>query len=313
MIKQINVLAAMAVVCLVLTRAEAMTEKQKAKEWEAMGSGLYIHYGLTTFADLSHPRGELIEPSEFRIKKVDVERWAKVAKDAGAGYALLTVKHEYGFCLWDSKDYKYDIGNSPAKDLDIIGDYIEACKSEGIKPGIHYSVCDLYNEGQYRKFKGAISGGYFTRIKQQTEELHKKYPDIAIHRFDVAGRFSPEQRGDLYALIKELSPDCIVNICRYPKKTDEEYVFFMPSPGLPADAFEPKVADVTILRPWFWTPNYVVTPAEELFRRYQAAQESKASFVVNVGPDRYGRIPTDQLEELKSLAKMIAADEKKKR
>ena len=85
----------------------------------------------------------------FAPTSLNVKTWAHAAKEAGMTFAVLTAKHESGFCLWDSQGYDYDIAHSPFKG-DIIGDFIAACKAEGILPGVHYSIPDAYNEGAVR-------------------------------------------------------------------------------------------------------------------------------------------------------------------
>ena len=109
--------------------------------------GLYIHYGIASFAQAGE-QGQ-IPVERFNPAALDVKAWAHAAKQAGATFAVLTAKHESGFCLWDSADYDYDVGSSPFKG-DIIGDFIAACNAEGILPGVHYSIPDAYNEGAVR-------------------------------------------------------------------------------------------------------------------------------------------------------------------
>jgi hypothetical protein len=75
--------------------------------------GLYIHYGMDTFRHAGE-KGRL--PVErFAPASVNATAWAQAAKEAGMTFAVLTAKHETGFCLWDSKDYDYDIAHSPFK------------------------------------------------------------------------------------------------------------------------------------------------------------------------------------------------------
>ena len=79
--------------------------------------GMFIHWGLYSIP----ARGEWIRSTEkmsiedyeqyfeeFNPECYEPRGWAKLAKEAGMKYAVLTAKHHDGFCLFDTKltDYK---------------------------------------------------------------------------------------------------------------------------------------------------------------------------------------------------------------
>ena len=138
--------------------------------------GLYIHFGMDTFRQAGEK--EPLPVERFAPASVNVKAWAHAAKEAGMTFAILTAKHESGFCLWDSKDYDYDIAHSPFKG-DIISDFIAACKAEGILPGLHYSIYDTHNAGANSQ-QGGVSPAYFNVIKQHLTELNTRYAEIRI-------------------------------------------------------------------------------------------------------------------------------------
>ena len=74
--------------------------------------GLFIHFGLFSAA----ARHEWVMKLEqigkegyrkyfdnFNPDLFDAGKWAKMAKEAGFKYAVLTVKHHEGFALWDTQ------------------------------------------------------------------------------------------------------------------------------------------------------------------------------------------------------------------
>ena len=252
------------------------TAASNAKLTEA-GSGaygLYIHFGSATFANPGE-KGT-IPASRFAPAAPNVQSWAHAAKQAGMTFAVLTAKHESGFCLWDSQDYTYDVGSSPFTG-DLIGDFIAACKAEGVAPGVHYSIPDEFNEGAVR-YNGAVSPTYFELIKKQVTELHTLYPDLRMHIFDVSERLSQEQFDELRGIVKQLNPQCIV--------------------WGTASGQSPNHESDTVISTWMWTPNARLNKAQSLSQHHQRSQAAKKAFVLNVGPDRAGEIPKDQLAVL---------------
>jgi hypothetical protein len=246
--------------------------------------GLYIHFGMDTFRHAGE-KGQL--PVErFAPPGVNVKAWARVAKEAGMTFAVLTAKHDgTGFCMWDSKDCAYDIAHSPYKG-DILADYIAACKAEHLVPGFHYSIPDAYNEGS-PKFKGAVMPPYFNIIKQHITELNTKYPDLRILILDVSTRLSPAQFDELSQIVERLNPPCAV----------------WASDGVSG----PHHSDGTVIPSWMWSANAKLNPAQKLLNAYQQAQAAGKAFVLNVGPDPSGNIPEDQIAVLKQLKDLIAS------
>ncbi len=115
--------------------------------------GMFIHFGLYSLP----ARHEWIKTMEkipdskydvyfkhFNPDLFDAKDWAKKAKAAGMKYAILTTKHHEGFCLFDSKYTDYCVTNTPFK-RDIVKEYVEAFRSEGLKVGLYYSVIDWHH------------------------------------------------------------------------------------------------------------------------------------------------------------------------
>jgi alpha-L-fucosidase len=259
----------------------AMASQAELTEAGNGAYGLYIHYGITTFANPGE-KGT-IPAARFAPASLDVPSWAHAAKQAGMTFAVLTAKHESGFGLWHSQDYGYDTGGSPFKG-DIIADFITACKAEGIAPGVHYSIPDEFNEGAIR-YRGAVSPAYFDIIKKHVAELHTLYPDLRVQIFDMSERLSQAQFDELRQLVKRLNPQCIV--------------------WGTVKGQAPNHDSDTVIASWMWSPDARLNQAQSLFGHYQQSQKAKKAFVLNVAPDRSGRIPDDQLAVLAQVKKLI--------
>jgi alpha-L-fucosidase len=256
----------------------------RAAEAPALQYGLYIHFGMDTFRHAGE-KGQL--PVErFAPTGINVNGWAHAAKQAGMTFAVLTAKHESGFCLWESKDYDYDSAHSAYKG-DVLGDFVKACKAEGIVPGVHYSTSDAHNEGAVRN-SGVVPPPYFNVIKQHFTELNSKYPEIGVLILDGSTRLSPAQLEELRQLVKRLNPQCAF--------------WKVGKDGLSGT----NHVSATVIRSWMWAPAPKLNTAQQLFSSYQRCLAAGKAFVLNVGPDTSGNIPGDQIAVLTQLKSMIA-------
>jgi serine/threonine protein kinase len=254
-------------------------------DFTSLKYGLYIHFDISTFAGYIGAKDLGKVPAErFAPSALDVRGWARTAKEAGMTFAVLTAKHEAGFCLWPAKDYDYSVASSPVK-TDIVADFIAACKDEGIVPGVHYSIPDAHNEGAVR-FNGPVGQVYFNLIKKHITDLHSRHPELGLQVFDGGTRFSPDQFKELCQIIKRFNPQCVI------MGTDDH-------------EFGPAYDCATVNEGWLWSPNARILPANQLYNKYAACRAQSQSFLLNVGPDTAGRIPDSGVAVLMEMKKLI--------
>ena len=132
------------------------TEEQKKERmawWTNDRFGMFIHWGLYALP----ARHEWVKNQE-RITNEDYQKyfdnfnpdlynpreWAKMAKAAGMKYAVITTKHHEGFCLFDSKFTDYKAPNT-AVGKDLLKEWVEAFRAEGLKIGFYYSLIDWHH------------------------------------------------------------------------------------------------------------------------------------------------------------------------
>jgi alpha-L-fucosidase len=64
--------------------------------------------------------------------------WARLFRDAGAGYVVLTAKHTDGYLLWPSR-----VGNLARpgyqSQRDLVGELVSAARARGLRAGLYYS------------------------------------------------------------------------------------------------------------------------------------------------------------------------------
>ena len=170
--------------------------------------GMFIHFGLYSMA----ARHEWVKSNEqisdekydkyfrlFNPDLLDARQWAKSAKAAGMKYAVLTAKHHEGFCLFDSAYTDYKSTNTPYG-KDIVKEYADAFRDEGLHVGLYYSLIDWHhpdftidwrhprrndpNAEEENKHKNMHV--YAEYMRNQVRELLTNYGKIDILWFDFS-------------------------------------------------------------------------------------------------------------------------------
>ena len=153
-------------------RPNPQTNKTQAEIPAAIFSGEYLKYkgqgGVphVVYDNLFH----VFNPTNF-----DAGAWAKLFKEAGAGYIIFTTKHHDGFCMYATKTQDYNIMNTPFR-RDITRELVDACRAEGIPVIFYYSPVDWWNP-EFRS--GRKDTSYVdSHFLPQVEELLTQYGPI---------------------------------------------------------------------------------------------------------------------------------------
>ena len=95
-------------------------------EYEGRGSqhrySEWIQVSGKIAADEYHEVAKKFNPAQF-----DADEWAKVFKDSGFRYVVITSKHHDGFALFKSMVSDYNIVDYTAFNRDIIKELCDAC------------------------------------------------------------------------------------------------------------------------------------------------------------------------------------------
>lgn len=224
-----------------LPRETEAQKTQRMKWWTEARFGMFIHWGLYALP----ARHEWVKNRErltdeqyqkyfdnFNPDLYNPKEWARMAKEAGMKYVVLTAKHHEGFCLFDSKFTDYKSTNTPFG-RDIIRDYVDAFRAEGLKIGFYYSLIDWHHpdytidsrhpqrqesDTAYARLnKGKNMDRYREYMKNQVRELLTNYGEISIIWFDFS---FPGKNGkghddwdsqNLLKLTRSLQPGIIVD------------------------------------------------------------------------------------------------------
>lgn len=220
------------------------TPDQKSKRmtwWTDSRFGMFIHWGLYALP----ARHEWVKNNErmtneqyqkyFEEYNPDLynpKEWARMAKEAGMKYVVLTAKHHEGFCNFDSKFTDYKTTNTKFG-RDVIKEYVDALRGEGLKVGFYYSLIDWHHpdytidrvhpqrqesdSAYLRLNKGKDMAKYREYMKNQVRELLTNYGQIDVIWFDFSfpgkngkGHDDWDSEG-LLKLVRSLQPNIIID------------------------------------------------------------------------------------------------------
>ena len=114
--------------------------------WQRDELALFFHFGVNTFTDREWGDGRE-SPSIFAPANLDTRQWARAARAAGARSMILTAKHHDGFCLWPTRTTEHSVAKSPWRsgEGDVVREFVDACRDEGMRPGLYLSPWDRNN------------------------------------------------------------------------------------------------------------------------------------------------------------------------
>ena len=220
------------------------TEEQKTERlawWTEARFGMFIHWGLYAQA----ARHEWVKKNErisdedyqkyfeiFNPDLFDAKDWAKKAKAAGMKYAVITSKHHEGFNMFDSKYTDYKVTNTPYG-KDIIKEWVEAFRAEGLRIGFYYSLIDWHHpeytidrvhpqsvntKEEYDALnKDRNMSVYREYLKNQVREILTNYGKIDILWLDYSfpGEFGKGRDDwgsvELIKMVRQLQPEILID------------------------------------------------------------------------------------------------------
>ena len=306
--------------------------------WHELEFYGFLHFTVNTFTNREWGDGDE-SPAVFNPTDFDADQIVGAAKGGGMKGLILTCKHHDGFCLWPSRYTEHSVKNSPFK-RDVVKEISEACSKAGVKFGIYLSPWDrnhkdygtpeylVYYRNQLREllteygpvfeifFDGANGGdGYYGGAYERREIDNRTYYDWP-NTWQIVRDLQPNT-----VLFSDAGPDIrwvgnergIAGETCWATQNSEDF-----SPGhadearlnrgdRPGTHWVPAECDVSIRPGWFYHKHedgQVKTP-EQLVDLYYSSVGRGASFLLNLPPDRRGRIHENDVRSLGEFRRLI--------
>ena len=316
--------------------------EQRMAWWREARFGMFLHWGLyaipagkwtdhqnhgewirTTAQIARDTYSELQarwDPSNF-----DADAWARMAKDAGMKYVVITSKHHDGFCLFDSDVSEWDVGNAPNK-RDIMQELSDACRRHGLRFCTYHSIMDWHHP-DYLPRRGwekdrPDQGADFDRFErylhaQVTEVITRYRPAVMWFDGEWEKTWTHERGVRLFELCRTLAPEMIVNnrvdvhrqgMAGFSASEEAVGDFDTPEQEIPATGL-PGVdweSCMTMNGHWGWNKADTRWKSDEMLIRNLIDIASKGgNYLLNVGPRADGTFPDKAIERLASIGKWM--------
>jgi len=286
---------------------------RRMKWWHEAKFGMFIHWGL--YSLIGHhewamemegiPVPQYEELAKlFKPQPNAARAWAKLAKQAGQRYMVMTTKHHEGFCNWDTKLTNYCAPKQgPGRDL--VAEYVEAARAEGLRVGFYYSLMDWHHPDGARCANDERARKRFVEYTHALiRELLTNYGKIDILWYDVAWPLNAEQweSKKMNEMVFRLQPDIIVN-----NRNRLPGDFSTPEQEIRAEeggrAWE---SCMTMNDSWGYTvADDAWKDTKTIVRNLVTCANGGGNYLLNIGPKPDGSVPEQSVDVLTEVGKWI--------
>jgi alpha-L-fucosidase len=298
---------------------ETATAKSRAKRmrwWDESRYGMFVHWGL--YAQVG--RNEWVQAIEcipvkeyeklagtFKPKPNAAREWAKLARDSGMKYMVMTTKHHEGYCMWDTEQTDYNsVKTGPGRDLVL--EFVEACREYGLGIGFYYSLMDWHHpDGAACAYDPAARERFLKFTKGCVRELMSNYGKIDILWYDVPQPFQHHEGWEsvsMNQMARDLQPGLLIN---NRSRLDEDFT----TPEERVTAAEKGrgwEACMTFNNvSWGYMPSAAVDAhrPRDILKMLNTACEGSGNLLLNIGPSPDGSVPEDAKEPLLTVGKWL--------
>ncbi len=289
--------------------AEAADRIRRMKWWHEARFGMFIHFGLYSVVGRHEwvMENEGIPVAEYQqlAKQFNpaphaARAWAKLAKQTGQKYMVMTTKHHEGFCNFDTKLTNY-CAPKQAAGRDLVREYVDAVREEGLRVGFYYSLMDWHHPDGARCATDEAARKRFVEYTHGLiRELMTNYGKVDVLWYDVDWPLNAQQWESerMNKMVFELQPDIIVNNRN----------------GLPGDFSTPEQEIVASGQGRAWETCMTLNDSwgyqraddnwkssKTVIRNLAECSGGGGNYLLNIGPRADGSIPEESVRVLSEV------------
>lgn len=320
--KRFHMVLAVLLTAVVYAGAQA-PETEAFRRWHGNKYSMFIHFGLYShlggvwdgepvrqgYSEQIQSFGGIFgdwyaeTAYEFDPQGFDAGEIVSLAKKAGMRSVIFTSKHHDGFCMFRTATTDYNSVDMTPSGRDYVRELSDACAAEGLRFGLYFSLIDWHFPQAYpisSHNADFVTPQHHEFNKAQVRELLTSYGPISELWFDM-GSLQPEQSRELYALVKELQPDCMVS----GRLGNDVYDFaVMADNKLPEVALHAPWQSAASMFPETWSYRSwqdrgdVSDKVAEKLRSLIDVVSRGGNYLLNIGPDPRGEVVPFEREVL---------------
>jgi alpha-L-fucosidase len=289
------------------------TRAQRMQWWHAAKFGMFIHFGVySTIArhewvmeEEAWPIGPYTQhATTFKPVPGAPRAWAKLAKQAGMKYMVLTTKHHEGFCNFDTKLTEY-CAPKQGPGRDIVREYVEAARAEGMHVGFYYSLMDWHHpDGAKCATDEAARRRFVDYTHGLIREILTNYGKIDVLWYDVAWPLDAKgwESERMNQMVFQLQPEIIVN-----NRNHLEGDFSTPEQKIVAEtngrAWE---SCMTLNDSWgYQRADDDWKSSRTIVRNLIQCARDGGNYLLNIGPKPDGSIPEESVRVLSEVGRWM--------
>jgi alpha-L-fucosidase len=245
-------------------------------------------------------------PNEFNAREI-----AKLAKDAGMKWIIITSKHHEGFAMFKSA-HPFNIVDATPFARDPMKELAAACKAEGLGFGFYYSHNqDWTAPGGSGGPKNNPDGSaatfeqYFReKCYPQVKEICTQYGPLNFVWFDTPGNMPKELVMEQAVLVRKTQPNAMLcsrighGMGDYESKGDME----VPPRNIEGLWETCDTTNDSWSYAWY-DENW--KDAKEILHRLVSTVGRGGTYLLNIGPDGKGRVPPQVAKYLRKTGEWI--------
>jgi alpha-L-fucosidase len=285
----------------------AKDHERRISWWREAKFGMFVHWGLYSalgreawaMGDEDIPLAEYEQlTKQFQPAPNVARAWARLAKEAGMKYMVLTAKHHEGFCLFDSKLTDYCATKQGPK-RDLVREYVDAARAEGLHVGFYYSLMDWHHpDWRNCKTDAEARKRFVDYTHGQLRELLSNYGKIDILWYDMAVPLDAEgwRAEEMNAMVWQLQPDILIN-----NRNRLAGDFSTPEQSTQASKADWESC-MTMNDSWGYLPgDHNWKSAQQLLQNLVECARDGGNYLLNIGPRADGSVPEPEVERLKVI------------
>ena len=316
-----SVFAILFIQSFILQAQETATEKADRMHWfKDAKLGIFIHWGIYSVNGIDESwsfyngyisyEDYMNQLKGFTATNYHPGEWAKLIKESGAKYAVITTKHHDGVALWNTKLSDLNVVNKTPAGKDLVTPFVKSLRKNKLKVGLYFSHLDWshpdyphFTRKENRYNNDSLKWLSFLNFRHgQLMELCKKFkPDLFWFDGDWDYNAEKWKSKEMSQDLHKCNPKVILN-----SRINGYGDYSTPEQGVPITKPKDPYWELcmTMNDSWGYQGNdHNYKTSNQIIRIFADVIGLGGNLLLDIGPKADGTIPEKQVAILKDLGR----------